>query len=234
MGSYTAASAVLSPGCNNADGRVEMIVTGGTFSVGGVSNRSDELITYTINMSGTCGPSCSLVLPVELAKFDAKAAGEKIELSWTTYSERNLYEFIIEKSSDAMNWQKLAEIYPSGNTYDIYSYSTTDPLPFQGINYYRLVSVDFDGSRKQSAIASVVFSGSFDYWYLQDEREFTLYFPEKMSHSFHIIDINGKIAASMQANNEKSIRVPKENIPPGIYMIAVDGVRDIKNKLLIY
>ena len=107
LGTYTTAVATLSPGCNNADGTIQMILTGGTFTIGGTSNRADEIITFTVNMSGTCGPLCSAVLPIELLSFYGESNSRQINLSWKVAMEKNVDYYLIEKSLDGLSWETI-------------------------------------------------------------------------------------------------------------------------------
>ena len=92
------------------------------------------------------------VLPIELAAFGATCDGNFSILEWTTASERNNDYFSLERSDDAINFTEVARIAGAGNSIEPLSYSYTDYGVRGGDNYYRLVQVDYDGTRTASEI----------------------------------------------------------------------------------
>lgn len=98
--------------------------------------------------------SLSTPLPIELISF----TGEKITtnenlLRWSTASESNNSHFIIEHSVDAKTWNAIGRVEGNGNSVIERNYQLTHTNPIQGINYYRLVQVDFD---MDSALSKIV------------------------------------------------------------------------------
>lgn len=95
------------------------------------------------------------VLPVEFAGFTAEYKNEKVELNWTTATEKNNKYFTIERSTDALNFKELKHINALGNTSSYSYYSAADETPLTGIAYYRIKQTDFDGSFGYSSIVAV-------------------------------------------------------------------------------
>ena len=92
------------------------------------------------------------VLPIELAAFGATCDGHSTLVEWTTASEKNNDYFSLERSDDAINFTEIARIAGAGNSIEPLSYSYTDYGVRGGDNYYRLVQVDYDGTRTASEI----------------------------------------------------------------------------------
>jgi len=92
------------------------------------------------------------VLPIELTSFTATCNGKSALVEWTTASERNNDYFSLERSDDAINFTEVARIAGAGNSIEPIDYSYTDYGVRGGDNYYRLVQVDYDGSRTASEI----------------------------------------------------------------------------------
>ena len=99
----------------------------------------------------------SAVLPVELVEFRANLRGETVVLNWTTLSETNNDYFTIEHSSDGNYFQKITTVKGAGNSNVSIQYETKDFTPNRGINYYRLLQTDFDGTTTKSNIVNVLF-----------------------------------------------------------------------------
>jgi sucrose-6-phosphate hydrolase SacC (GH32 family) len=104
----------------------------------------------TSSFSGFYVNGGALLLPIELRSFTATQKGKKNEITWETASEKNLRVFQVERSSDAKNWTKIAEVTPN----QAKNYSTEDAQPF-ALTYYRLISLDTDGQMMVSKIVSV-------------------------------------------------------------------------------
>lgn len=112
-----------------------------------VSLRADEPQIVTLGSTDR-----STLLPIELLSFDAECNGNSVELAWATASEKNNDNFSLERSDDAINFTEIARIAGAGNSIERLDYSYTDFGVHGGDNYYRLVQVDYDGTRTASEI----------------------------------------------------------------------------------
>ena len=102
----------------------------------------------------TYSTNCS-ALPVELVDFKASYRDGKAYIDWTTASEVNNRGFEIEVSTDGSRWREIGFVKGNGNTTQLNHYTAVDVNPKSGMNYYRLVQVDFDGSYKMSKVVSI-------------------------------------------------------------------------------
>lgn len=95
-------------------------------------------------------------LPVELINFNA-IEGEQstVDVQWATSSEINNHYFEVLHSTDASNWTFVNRINGNGNSSQYHTYQTNHPQPSNGINYYKLKQVDYNGDIRYSDIASV-------------------------------------------------------------------------------
>ncbi len=105
-------------------------------------------------------PDGIVCTPVELVSFEATymEAKEAIDLTWVTASELDNSHFEVEHSLDAKTWSPIGKVAGNGTTIERQQYTFTDKNYLDGINYYRLVQVDFDGTTEFSAIKNVVIS----------------------------------------------------------------------------
>jgi autotransporter-associated beta strand protein len=106
-------------------------------------------LTHT-GYTGTFSPfaisDASTPLPVSMAFFNLNCAEDNVELNWQTASEHNSSHFVVERSLDGMEWEKLGEVASAGNSTSTLNYSFIDvSLLARTLSYYRLIQVDFDG-----------------------------------------------------------------------------------------
>ncbi len=101
------------------------------------------------------GATADGVLPVELIAFNAAIEQDEILLTWQTASEINHKEFMIEHSFDGRNFDILGSLPGSANPSEIQEYHFLYSTASTGTNYYRLLSVDLDGTLSYSAVISI-------------------------------------------------------------------------------
>ncbi len=91
-------------------------------------------------------------LPVKLYSFSANLNNNTVDLKWVTASEINVNRFIVEKSTDGVNFSDAGVVFANGNATDKTNYSLTDNInsSLTGVIYYRIRSVDIDGKNEFS------------------------------------------------------------------------------------
>lgn len=121
-----------------------------------IDNYSGSSESFDLNWSGTADLACITVpLPVELLDFSVSNQEVYNILEWSTASEKNNDYFILDYSTDGKNWNSFEEIDGVGTTTEKQHYSTTHRDYKNGINYYRLTQVDYDGTETKHKIISV-------------------------------------------------------------------------------
>ena len=94
-------------------------------------------------------------LPVKLISFNVIKKNETTILNWLTSSEINNAYFLIERSSDAKNWNTIGKVTGSKNSVTVKEYFFEDNETTDGLRYYRLKQIDFDGKFEYSTILSI-------------------------------------------------------------------------------
>ena len=156
-------SSTIGSGCGNGDGIVTMTITGGAVTIGGVMDRGDEIITYTLNASGTCS-ICPTLLPIGLIDFYGVRNDDKNDIYWKVDFQEDIQYYMIEKSGDGVNFDQFG-IIPA-HTYksnDAKNYYMEDYSPYSYITYYRLSVRESNGAVK---IYNTVYvnTKSMDHW----------------------------------------------------------------------
>jgi hypothetical protein len=100
-------------------------------------------------------------VPVELNSFTAAANSNDVTLNWQTATETNNSGFEIQKSdvrdqkSEIIDWKKIGFIKGNGTSTNENHYSYIDKNLKSGRYSYKLVQIDFDGTRTESEVINV-------------------------------------------------------------------------------
>ncbi len=160
-------------------------------------------------------------LPIKLLSFEGKPDGNTIKLEWATASEENNNYFLIEKSNNAFDWIPLTIVEGNGNSNQIVNYSFTDTEPYTGINYYQLVSHDFNGDTHTSPIVAVLMNETLAYFTF-DGSEISVFGNFENKTTLEIFDATGILVYSNNINpGQRSLKINDLNIPSGIYFIKL-------------
>ena len=94
-------------------------------------------------------------LPVQLVSFTGALATGGIALHWQTASEQHSSYFELERSTNAVDFGRLTRTAAAGNSITLRNYGYLDATVGTGLYYYRLRSVDLDGSAAYSPVVAV-------------------------------------------------------------------------------
>jgi Secretion system C-terminal sorting domain len=103
----------------------------------------------------------SVILPITLISFKITETTEAyVQLDWTTVFEENFEKFVVERSFTGKTFEAIGEVQGTGYSKTIVNYSYSDNSPGMGKNYYRLKSIDVDGTFEYSSIIVAELSSS--------------------------------------------------------------------------
>lgn len=194
-----------------------------------VTARTDDFSPFAIGIGST-------PLPITLVYFDAYYEDQIVNLIWETSEEINSDRFEVEKSSNARIFGMLTEVQAAGFSNELLQYEVYDYEPFNGLNYYRLKSVDLDGTYEYSPTVSVD---------VRKDQDITLYpNPIRTDELLHIefmqpisdekIDvtltsINGIGTFRAQVSNSREdltkiiMQLHEANLATGTYLLTVES-----------
>ena len=188
-------------------------------SYGGTGNSN----YYHLNSGATCLTDVNFdlnftintgVLKVELLNLDATTEGSKITLNWSTVSEENNKGFDIERSRDGETFQTIGNVKGIGKAAN---YNFVDANPYNGVNYYRLRQVDYDGLETLSKVVSVSSKGG---------KALKVY-PTLVSNGFLTVDTEGadyaiyNIVGQQVQNGKTTQRLDVSALAKGTYILKV-------------
>ncbi len=113
-----------------------------------------EIVTNTVTTLIT-----DSTLPVRIISYQLKQIdGSKIQVEnqWTTANEQNTGYYNVQRSIDGTYFTTIGKLVSKGNGANTYQF--IDPSPPNGINYYRLQSVDKNGVSSFSKIVAIQLS----------------------------------------------------------------------------
>lgn len=189
---------------------------------------------YLIWFDGNAGAACTwgfTVLPIVLVDFTVKAEEDHVDINWITASEKMNDHFVVERSNDGEDWERVVKLGAVGNSTETNYYSAEDPYPLAGISYYRLKQVDVDGKYSYSQVRSVFFS---------QERLIGTPVPNPAKDKFHIVgqkagdlvrifNLRGQQVFVLECNYDLEKIIV--NFEPGIYLVSLN--EQYMNKLKV-
>lgn len=103
------------------------------------------------DIDGVTITSVNPILPVTI--FGAKAFTKEngVQLEWNVGIEDNVASYIIERAINSRDFAAITTVAARGNS----NYAAFDANPVAGVNYYRIKTLDKDGSFKYSSILTV-------------------------------------------------------------------------------
>ncbi len=179
-------------------------------------------------------------LPVTLTTFTATIRNKKTTLvQWQTESEQNLAGFTVERSTSSNNFSPIGYTTAKGNSSIKVNYSTIDPQPVFGINYYRLKMIDIDAKFVYSKIIPITITDAgFTLILSPNPVKNTLYIKATGSNEnavFVIIDGAGKKVSEVKAvlNGATSVSIDINALAKGAYTLQLQTATLVQTRRFI-
>lgn len=171
-------------------------------------------------------------LSMGLSAFNARLAGEKVDVDWEVASENSDNRFVVERSYNGRNFEEIGSgqvrMEGSGDLNSGLSYVLTDLKPMPGKNYYRLKQIDFaagggsagKAEERLSRVVSVEFDKTPSISVYPNPS--TEYFEIKLDvptqvRKWKLVDINGRVVK----DNGTGSRVNLTSLSSGEYVLEV-------------
>lgn len=191
----------------------------------GYSNTERQAIRNRYIAAGYTMPAF-IPLPLKLTSFTAVKSGTAVAVAWKTAQEENTRLFRVQRSADGVHFTDLGELNAAGNSTTEQNYNYTDRLPLTGNNYYRLQTINTDGSADYSAIVLVRFG---------KEKELQLY-PNPAydrvtisntqgAGTIRVTDLAGKLVLQ-QAVSGNSIVLDITSLKAGSYIVQFETITE--------
>ncbi len=132
-------------------------IAGGWSNSGINGEKTQALVGISDYWLVKLGPPVSL--PVKIISFYGQATEHSVQLRWQTACEINNQGFMVERSSDGNEFKEIGWVNGKGNTNSVSDFLFDDKTVLEnGIYYYRLRQVDYDGAESLSETISIYFN----------------------------------------------------------------------------
>ena len=167
-----------------------------------------------------------LPLPARFAAINANLVSNLVKVNWTSDVEVNTFTYAIEKSTNGVDFKEIGKIFASNSR----NYSWIDPTPSNGINYYRIKSLDNNGTYNYSAVVKVLRQTKtgisvFPNPVLDRKMNVQLDGFESGKYTLNVYNINGQSILSTSINMENSSLAQTITLPnstkAGIYQLEL-------------
>jgi len=178
------------------------------------NNATDWSLTTTVPL-----------LPLKLLSFIAAPQTGKtntVLLSWTVAEQVNTSSFIVERSTDGVNYTAIGTVAAAGNYAGKQTYSYTDAAAQNGTNYYRLKMVDIDGQFTYSPVKPVNFDGAAANVYVVPNVTRGQFYVKGLSNKamVQVTDMAGKLVKKYNNVDQYTI-LDISSFASGVYVVEV-------------
>ena len=167
-------------------------------------------------------------LPIELIDFQVNLEGVRTRLQWRLAMQENLENIVVRRNG------KVIEVIENTIT-DQLSWTFYDENPTDGMNYYQLDFVDFDGENELSNIVAVRYDAVSDVTVNKTigEDTFTFKTSEEFFHyQVVVFDMTGKLISQNVWDSQESSSLDIDLSYPGLYIVSIfNGVEKNAFKL---
>ena len=180
---------------------------------------------------------CTGLLPVTIIDFTAEVKNESVIVKWFATYETNFKEYEIERSTDGVNFYKIAVMQAR----NLASYSYTDEkLPSASVIYYRLKMIDIDGKYNYSKVASTRLNNNFSNAIVAPNPVTTGELKIKLKNqltdnsTLQIFDFAGRVVKTdviIKKSNVITQNISK--LPAGRYFVKITNATEVINSSFV-
>lgn len=172
-----------------------------------------------------CSGPCNVVLPVEIAHFEAIPEAEgTVRIAWTTTIETNSERFRLERSYDLQEFELVGEMEAAGISTENINYELQDRDHRGGLIYYRLTEIDIEGqARMHSQVVSAFVEAPNQPFVAypnpaQDRLTIQVGLEIVENASIEIVNLQGAIVLTQKVNASTQ-QIELRDLPRGLYIV---------------
>lgn len=161
-------------------------------------------------------------LPISLVSFIGSLNNQLASLAWVTTNEQNVSGFEIQRSVNGKDFSTISFVSAKGSAVNN-NYSLTDEKAIAGTNYYRLKTIDKDGSFRYSQVVTVKTKSVGVSVYPNPVRSTITVQHEAAAKGavISILDLSGKQVLSVNIEGGATqTSIDASKLAPGSYMVV--------------
>jgi len=167
------------------------------------------------------------VLPLNLLSFVATKEGNSVKLNWNTTGEKNIKEFMVERSNSDGSYLSIGRVNAINNSLKN-NYQLIDGKPHAGINYYRLKIVDQNGLITYSNIQDIEFTDGNLFKLYPNPAGSTIQMDANDQFSlierYSIFDSMGHLKMDVKNLHSSSVIIDISSLQQGVYYAKINGI----------
>lgn len=174
--------------------------------------------------------SLAAPLPVEIVSVTGTCAGGHAVIEWTTASETMNDYFVVEKSQDGEHYTECGRTDGAGTSTEMHSYKLIDPVALQGLTYYRVRQVDYNGSTTVTNVMSVNSCESngtlINSWYSSDAVNIQIIGEQEGTYTTELVDMQGRTVLLQTTGKNAEVVTEQMNtvaLQQGVYLLRTTG-----------
>ena len=176
-------------------------------------------------------------LPVGFVRFNAELVNEVVNLLWITSFEENNHYFVIEKSSNAVDYDSIGYVMGQGTSTErnIYLHSDYD---YDGTTaYYRIRQVDFDGTTSYSKVEAISLNSKqivneepLQVYPVPIQDELNIAYPSSSAtiYAVKLVDGFGRQISYNEVNDYTFTLSNLDQLSDGVYFIHAETSQGLK------
>ncbi|HUC82788.1 MAG TPA: PQQ-dependent sugar dehydrogenase [Flavisolibacter sp.] len=178
--------------------------------------------------------SANFTLPLDLITFEGSLKNNLTHLQWTTENEANASHFVVERSTDGINYTAIGQVNARNNgTRSNYSFDDKDVTTLQATTvHYRLMIVDNNNLFKYSNVVTVTFTNRNSIVTLmpnpvQHTTQVRIYAERSGAAQWKLVDNNGRLVqqsiVQLQKGQQIVFDLNMEKHAQGTYFLQILG-----------
>jgi len=184
------------------------------------------------------------IVPVELSSFYANVSNGNVVLNWTTETELNNQEFVVERRITESQFITIGNIQGNGTTTGRKYYSFTDASVEAGKYFYRLKQVDFDGSFEYSNEVSAEVTAPLEFALAQNypnpfnpSTSIKYSVPESGNIRLSVFNVVGEEVAVLAEGFSQAgfyeVTFDASNLSTGVYLSKLQSANSVQTKKMM-
>lgn len=161
-----------------------------------------------------------VVLPVVLFTQSLNSIDNSVSINWATSSEINNNQFHIEKSTDGFSFSTVGFVNGAVNSNVLINYNLLDNEPYNGLSYYRISQIDFDGTTKSFPLMTINLRGINNIAIYPNPTRELVTINSNQNGNAQVYNVSGKLVKVIKIKTENNL-IDVSDLSIGVYTIRL-------------